>query len=84
MTRRCTACRPRLALPDADRAVAPAFEHHAGLPAAGLGGFEITVFAGSLAGVRSPAIVFPLVTGAELRAARPARGRLAWTRPTST
>ena len=65
-----------LALPGADRAVAPAFEHHAGLPSFRLAGFEVTVFAGTLAGVRSPATVFSPVTGAELRAARPASGRL--------
>jgi redox-sensitive bicupin YhaK (pirin superfamily) len=65
-----------LALPGPARAVAPAFEHHAELPSAGLGGFEITVFAGSLAGMRSPATVFSPVTGAELRAVRPASGRL--------
>ena len=65
-----------LALPGADRAVAPAFEHHAGLPSFRLAGFEVTVFAGTLAGVRSPATVFSPVTGAELRAAQPASGRL--------
>ncbi|MGP7998180.1 MAG: pirin family protein [Streptosporangiaceae bacterium] len=65
-----------LALPAADRAVVPGFEHHAGLPSAGLAGFEVTVFAGSLAGIRSPATVFSPVTGAELRAARHASGQL--------
>ncbi len=65
-----------LALPGADRDVAPAFEHHAELPAAGVAGFEITVFAGSLAGVRSPASVFSAVTGAQLRADGPASGRI--------
>jgi len=65
-----------LALPGPDRDVGPAFEHHAELPAAREAGFEITVFAGSLGGVRSPATVFTAVTGAELRAAQPASGRL--------
>jgi quercetin 2,3-dioxygenase len=57
-----------LALPDADRQVAPAFEHHTQLPDLGIGGFEVTVFAGSLAGATSPARVFSPVVGAELRA----------------
>jgi quercetin 2,3-dioxygenase len=65
-----------LALPGRDREAAPAFEHHAELPSAGLAGFEVTVFAGSLAGVRSPATVFSAVTGAQLHAARDASGRL--------
>ena len=65
-----------LALPGPQRQVAPAFEHHAELPAAGLAGFEITVFAGSLAGVRSPATVFSPVVGAQLRAGRDTRARL--------
>jgi redox-sensitive bicupin YhaK (pirin superfamily) len=65
-----------LALPGAQRQVAPAFEHHPELPAAGLAGFKITVFAGSLAGVRSPATVFSPVVGAQLRAGRDTRGEL--------
>jgi redox-sensitive bicupin YhaK (pirin superfamily) len=65
-----------LALPGPERDVAPAFGHHAELPSAGLAGFEVTVFAGSLAGVRSPATVFSAVTGAELHAARAASGRI--------
>jgi hypothetical protein len=65
-----------LALPGPQRQVAPAFEHHPELPAAGLAGFEITVFAGSLAGVRSPATVFSPVVGAQLLAGRDTRGQL--------
>jgi quercetin 2,3-dioxygenase len=65
-----------LALPGADREVAPGFEHHAELPSFGLAGFQVTVFAGTLAGVRSPATVFSPVTGAQLRAGRPTRGEL--------
>jgi quercetin 2,3-dioxygenase len=65
-----------LALPGSDREVAPGFEHHAELPSFGLAGFEVTVFAGALAGVRSPATVFSPVTGAQLRAGRPTRGQL--------
>jgi redox-sensitive bicupin YhaK (pirin superfamily) len=65
-----------LALPEAQRQVAPAFEHHAELPVAGLAGFEVTVFAGSLAGAQSPATVFSPVVGALLRAGRDTRGQL--------
>jgi hypothetical protein len=65
-----------LALPEAQRQVAPAFEHHAELPVTGLAGFEITVFAGSLAGAQSPATVFSPVVGAQLRAGRGTRGQL--------
>jgi hypothetical protein len=65
-----------LALPEAQRQVAPAFEHHAELPVAGLAGFRITVFAGSLAGARSPATVFSPVVGALLRAGRGTSGQL--------
>jgi quercetin 2,3-dioxygenase len=57
-----------LALPGADRQAAPAFEHHAQLPVLGLGGFEITVFAGSLADVTSPARAYSPLVGAEIKA----------------
>ena len=65
-----------LALPGAQRHVAPAFEHHPELPSAGLAGFQITVFAGSLAGAQSPATVFSPVVGAQLHAGRDTRGQL--------
>ena len=65
-----------LALPDADRQAAPDFEHHAGLPVTGLGGLRATVFAGSLAGVRSPARVFSPLVGAELAAPRDTRAEV--------
>src|SRR6266704_4729411 len=55
-----------VALPDAQRRVAPAFEHHAELPAVGVGGFEVTVFLGSLPGARSPATVYTEIVGAEI------------------
>jgi len=61
-----------VALPDAFRHTQPAFAHHADLPAAGVGGFEATVFAGSLAGAQSPAIMFSEIVGAELAATRDA------------
>jgi quercetin 2,3-dioxygenase len=63
-----------VALPDADRQVAPAFEHHADLPGAGADGFAITVFMGELAGARSPATAFSPIVGAELTAREDTRG----------
>ena len=54
-------------------AAKPAFAHHAELPALGTGGFEITVFVGSLGGAQSPARVFSEIVGAELIAGREAR-----------
>ncbi len=59
-----------VALPDADRQAAPAFEHHAQLPVLGLGGSEVTVFAGSLADVTSPARTYSPLVGAEINAVR--------------
>jgi quercetin 2,3-dioxygenase len=62
-----------VALPDASRRVEPAFEHHAALPTEGLGGFQISVLIGELAGARSPATAFSPIVGAQLSAAgRPA------------
>ena len=65
-----------VALPDASRHTEPAFAHHAELPATGIGGFEVTVFAGSLGGARSPARMFSEIVGAELAARRDASGSL--------
>jgi hypothetical protein len=65
-----------VALPDASRHAEPAFEHHAELPQAGIGGFEVTVFMGALGGTRSPALTFSELVGAELAAARDASGRI--------
>lgn len=64
-----------VALPDADRHVAPGFEHHASLPGTELGGLAVTVFAGGLADERSSAMVFSPIVGAELTAARHATAR---------
>lgn len=61
-----------VALPDAQRRVAPAFEHHAELPAFAAGGFEVTVFLGSLPGAQSPATVYSEIVGAEIVAGRSA------------
>ncbi|MDX6390083.1 MAG: quercetin 2,3-dioxygenase [Streptosporangiaceae bacterium] len=65
-----------LALPDPAREMAPAFEHHADLPALGRGGFDITVFVGSLAGNESPATVHSAIVGAEIGARRHAETRI--------
>jgi len=68
-----------VALPEAARQADPAFEHHADLPATGVGGFQITVFIGSLAGAESPARAFSEIVGAEIvsaRDTRDARGRI--------
>jgi quercetin 2,3-dioxygenase len=61
-----------VALPDAFRHTEPAFAHLPDLPAVGIGGFEATVFVGSLAGARSPALMFSEIVGAELAAGRDA------------
>jgi quercetin 2,3-dioxygenase len=65
-----------VALPDADRHVAPAFEHHASLPETVAGGFAITVFMGELAGALSPATAFSPIVGAELTAPTHAQAEL--------
>jgi redox-sensitive bicupin YhaK (pirin superfamily) len=65
-----------VALPDASRHAEPAFEHHAQLPVAGVGGFAITVFIGSLAGAASPARAFSGIVGAEIFASRDAAGAI--------
>jgi quercetin 2,3-dioxygenase len=65
-----------VALPDASRHVEPAFAHHAELPSARIGGFGVTVFAGSLGGARSPALMFSEIVGAELAAGRDALGSI--------
>ncbi len=59
-----------VALPDASRHTEPVFSHHAELPSAGIGGFTVTVFVGSLGGARSPAQMFSEIVGAELAAGR--------------
>jgi quercetin 2,3-dioxygenase len=65
-----------VALPDASRHTEPAFEHHAELPTAGIGGFAATVFVGALADARSPALTFSEIVGAELAAAGDTSGRV--------
>lgn len=65
-----------VALPDAVRHTEPTFTHHADLPSLGIGGFEVTVFVGSLAGARSPALVFSEIIGAELVTRRDASANI--------
>ena len=65
-----------VALPEHSRQADPAFEHHADLPTARIGGLAATVLIGSLAGQRSPATAFSPIVGAELAAARDYDGDL--------
>jgi redox-sensitive bicupin YhaK (pirin superfamily) len=55
-----------LALPDADRDTAPAFEHHATLPGFTSDGLTSTVLMGSFAGVVSPGTAYSPLMGADL------------------
>jgi quercetin 2,3-dioxygenase len=57
-----------VALPDAARATAPAFEHHGELPSTRADGFEVTVFMGASGRLRSPATTFSDIVGVQLRA----------------
>jgi redox-sensitive bicupin YhaK (pirin superfamily) len=54
------------ALPAADRSTPPRFEHHARLPQLQDGGVGVTVFAGELAGLHSPARTFTPLVGAQI------------------
>ena len=65
-----------VALPELSRRTEPAFAPYPELPGAGIGGFEATVFLGSLGGAESPALTFSDIVGAELTAARDASGRI--------
>ncbi|MFC4536174.1 pirin family protein [Sphaerisporangium dianthi] len=55
-----------VALPGASRHIDPAFEHHAVLPVLTTPGVTVTVIAGELAGLVSPATVHSPLVGAEL------------------
>ena len=57
-----------VAQPEANRAGAPAFEHHSALPEAEVGGVVATVLVGELAGSRSPARADSPLVGADLAA----------------
>ncbi|GAA3800733.1 pirin family protein [Sphaerisporangium flaviroseum] len=55
-----------VALPDAFRHVEPSFDHHAVLPALTLPGVTVTVIAGELDGLVSPARTYTPLVGAEM------------------
>ncbi len=56
-----------VALPDAERHRAPAFEQHRELPVVRGGGFAATVIVGTLAGTASPATTYSPIVGADIR-----------------
>ena len=56
-----------LALPEANRNMAPDFEHVGKPPKLRMGSLDLTVFIGEFDGVRSPATVYSPLIGAELR-----------------
>jgi redox-sensitive bicupin YhaK (pirin superfamily) len=55
-----------VALPESDRHMAPAFEHHAELPVLHDGGLTATVVIGELAGELSPATAYTPLVGADV------------------
>ena len=55
-----------VALPDADREVAPHFEHHGTLPGFSSDGLRTTVLVGSFAGATSPGRTYTPLVGADL------------------
>lgn len=55
-----------IALPDAQRQMAPRFDHYARLPQLERDGFDITVIAGAALGERSPALLFSDAVGMDL------------------
>lgn len=65
-----------VALPAADRDVAPAFTHHDDLPSVTDGGLTATVLMGELAGAVSPAHCHTPLLGAEITLAAGSAGRL--------
>ncbi|MEZ0066442.1 redox-sensitive bicupin YhaK (pirin superfamily) [Streptacidiphilus sp. MAP12-20] len=65
-----------VALPDAHRHVAPAFEHHAELPQVTAHGLSATVILGELDGAASPGTTYSPLVGADLTLAEGADVRL--------
>lgn len=65
-----------VALPDGDRHMAPAFEHHAELPVLRDGGLSATLIIGELAGERSPATAYTPLVGADVVVDRYGTGAL--------
>src|SRR5262245_63432247 len=58
-----------VALPDAQRHVAPGFDHYSKLPVAAMGACHAVVLMGEFDGVRSPARAYSRMVGAEVIAA---------------
>ncbi|WP_229402055.1 pirin family protein [Micromonospora okii] len=65
-----------VALPDAARAGAPDFAHHADLPLWRDGDLDVTLLVGELGGERSPAVTHTPLVGAQLTAGGAAPARL--------
>ncbi|GAA0686657.1 pirin family protein [Kitasatospora atroaurantiaca] len=65
-----------VALPDAHRNTAPAFEHHAELPTVSASGLHATVIMGSLDGAASPGTAYTPLVGADLTLRQGASHRL--------
>jgi hypothetical protein len=65
-----------LALPDADRDAAPAFDHHARLPVLSLPGLTAAVLIGTLGDVTSPARAYTPLVGADVAVQAGARAVL--------
>jgi redox-sensitive bicupin YhaK (pirin superfamily) len=61
-----------VALPDAERAVAPAFDHHAGLPVLTAPGLRATVLLGDVDGAASPGAAFTPIVGVDVELTGPA------------
>ena len=61
-----------VALPDAARAVAPAFDHHAGLPVLTAPGLRATVLLGDVDGAASPGAAFTPIVGVDVELTGPA------------
>lgn len=65
-----------IALPEAERRRAPAFQHYPDLPRVALEGFEVTVLAGRALGQQSPVQVYSPLLGLDLRAEQAAQATL--------
>ena len=62
-----------VALPDADRSVAPTFEHQADLPVLTAPGMRATVLLGDVDGARSPGRTFTPIVGIDVEVSGPTR-----------
>ena len=73
-----------VALPDAERHVAPHFEHHPRLPVLVDGGLSARLIIGELAGERSPATAYTRCSARTCRWPRTPQGRCPWNLSSST